>query len=179
MERTFPRVMIAVGLALLLAACATPTPYQAASGESAYGFREERLDPQTWRLHFSGNSVTEREQVEDYLLYRAAELADKEGARGFVVLDRNTERQTHYIGIYQPSFGHFSTHGYFRSSHYHFLHRPGFGATTLRPIDRYTAHATVRLFDEQPPEGLGVPYDANEVISTIGPRIVRPGSAQS
>jgi len=65
-----------VALAAGLTACATPTPYQpnirgqAASG----GYSEVRIEPDRFRVNFAGNSLTSRETVEGYLLFRAAEL---------------------------------------------------------------------------------------------------------
>ena len=88
----------AVGLALAagLAACATPTPYQpnipgqAASG----GFSEMRLEQNRFRVNFQGNTLTSRETVEGYLLFRAAELTVQNGFDGFSIVARATDRQT-------------------------------------------------------------------------------------
>ncbi len=38
------------------------------------GYTSAQLAPDRWQVTFSGNSLTSRETVEDYLLYRAAEL---------------------------------------------------------------------------------------------------------
>ena len=59
--------------ALALAACATATPYQPLRG-SGGGFTEQRLQPDRYRVAFVGNDYTSRQRVENYLLYRAAEL---------------------------------------------------------------------------------------------------------
>ena len=56
----------------LLAACATQTPYQSASTERAYGFQEQWIEDNRVRITFRGNTLTDRETVETYLLYRAA-----------------------------------------------------------------------------------------------------------
>lgn len=74
-------------LALLsVAACQTtsPTPYQPETG--AYGYSEEKLDEHRYLVSFQGNSSTPYAMVEDYLLYRAAELAQSEGAESFAVI---------------------------------------------------------------------------------------------
>ncbi len=169
--------LLAGCLAVWLTACAKPTPYQAAGEQATYGYSEEQLDSRTWRLQFAGNAQTPREQVEDYLLYRAAEVARGAGAGGFVVLDRDVERATAYRGTVQPSYGSSLSSrilffgGRYRGGHYI---RPYPSATYLRPIDRYTAHATIRIFDGTPPGELGVSFDAEEVLSTLGPRIRRP-----
>ena len=85
----------AIVLSLGLAACETATPYQpnipgqATSG----GYSESRLEPDRWRVNFVGNTMTSRETVEGYLLYRAAELTLQNGDDWFAMVDRNTERR--------------------------------------------------------------------------------------
>ena len=56
----------------LIAACAAPTPYQAATERN--GFSELKIEDDRFSVSFRGNSRTPRETVETYLLHRAAEL---------------------------------------------------------------------------------------------------------
>ena len=94
-----------------------------------------------------------------------------------MVLDRDVERATFYRGNIQPSYGSsFSTGIVLFGDHYRDGRnlRPYPRPAYLRPIDRYTAHATIRVFDGTPPEALGVTFDAEEVLATLGPRIRRP-----
>ena len=49
------------------------------------------LDDTHFRVSFSGNDVTSREQVETYLLYRAAELTSAKGFDWFEMVDRHTQ----------------------------------------------------------------------------------------
>lgn len=86
-------VALMAGVALLTA-CATPTPYHPASATDpahADGYREARIEPGRWRVAFSGNSLTSRETVETYLLYRAAELTLQNGHDWFHAVERDTE----------------------------------------------------------------------------------------
>lgn len=55
--------VVALFLALMLAACAKPTPYQPAVDRSG-GYGETLIEPGRWRVTFTGNSVTPREEVE-------------------------------------------------------------------------------------------------------------------
>lgn len=83
---------VLAGTALL--GCATPTPYHAASltdPAHADGYHELRLEPERWRVVFAGNSLTSRETVETYLLYRAAELTLDNGYDWFQAVERDTE----------------------------------------------------------------------------------------
>src|SRR5689334_3716661 len=89
---------VALILAAGLAACATPTPYQprapGSSGASSGGYAESRIEGDRWRVSFTGNTLTSRETVESYLLYRAAELTLQQGFDGFTIVDRATDRHT-------------------------------------------------------------------------------------
>lgn len=75
---------------LALAACATPTPYQPLTAERG-GYAEERLAEDRYRVVFAGNARTPAEQVENYLLRRAAELTLERGYGWFRVSDQRTE----------------------------------------------------------------------------------------
>ena len=83
---------VSMALAAGLAACTTATPYQpnipgqATSG----GYSEIRVEPDRWRVSFQGNTLTSRETVEAYLLFRSAELTVQQGYDWFEMVDRHT-----------------------------------------------------------------------------------------
>ena len=60
-------LLIGVGF---VSGCSTPTAYQ--SADEGYGFTEKKTDDSHYRVEFRGNSLTDREVVETYLLYRLA-----------------------------------------------------------------------------------------------------------
>lgn len=99
--------------AALLAACATTTPYQEASQPGGYdGYSQTVLENDRARVTFGGNSLTKRETVENYLLYRAAELTLEKGYDHFTLIERDTEEKTRLTGtssfsnFYDPYFGY-------------------------------------------------------------------------
>src|SRR5215469_7305743 len=92
------RIVLAAMAALLLAGCETATPYRPAAPGSRQGYSEQRLDQDHWRVSFAGNSATPRETVEDYLLYRAAEITVQQGCDWFETAQRSTERKTTVVG---------------------------------------------------------------------------------
>ena len=162
----------ALAASLMLAACAAlPTPYQPAAGPLSYGYSDEQIDAETWRVSFAGNSVTARGTVEDYLQYHAAEITLAAGAEGFVVVKEDIEKDVTYYGAGYPFGGHIS-HGF---GHGHFS---GFGVSygtgTLSPTNSYTGYATIRVFRQTAPAGPGAAYDAAAVLRVLGPKIVRP-----
>ena len=74
-----------------LAACTTgPTPYQSGVADG-YGYEETAIESDRYLVSFRGNSLTERENVETFLIYRAAELTLEQGRDHFLVVRRDTE----------------------------------------------------------------------------------------
>jgi hypothetical protein len=182
---------VAVALAAGLAACATPTPYQpnvrgqAASG----GFSELRLEPNRFRVNFQGNTLTSRETVEGYLLFRAAELTLENGFDWFTIVDRATERDARtYVEpdpLYRPWYG--SSYGFWRPS-WRYYGR-GFGWRTwdpfwgdpfwanrmdVRTVERFEASAEVVMGKGPKPADDVRAFDARAVAENLRPRIQYP-----
>ncbi len=197
-------VTTALVLAAGLAACATPTPYQPATPTASgprNGFYEAPLESTRWRVGFSGNTVTQREQVEDALLLRAAELTLQQGFDHFVAVNRATERDVRYSAT--PAFGGgfgYSRFGYsrfggypywtphWRAYHPRFGWRPywggGFGYSRfgydpffddidIREIDRYEATAEIVMGRGQRPNDPRA-FNAREVFQNLSARVPRP-----
>lgn len=73
--------------AIVVAACATPTPF-APTDRSGYGFREQRIEADRYVVTFAGNSATPAELVGDSALRRAADLTLSQGYEWFEVVSR-------------------------------------------------------------------------------------------
>jgi hypothetical protein len=85
------RLIIALA-ALSLAACATtPTLYQPSAQPNGVGYSEYRIEPGRYRVTFRGGPGAPPQQVMDYALVRAADLAIRDGYDWFQVADRFTE----------------------------------------------------------------------------------------
>ena len=162
------RVAHAIGalLVLLLAGCAVPTPYQPAT--KGYGYSEQQLESNRYRVTFSGNSVTPRDTVQNYLLYRAAEVTRESRHDYFTVVDQDLERSTTYHGSGFHDFDWGPGH------HSHRAFGLGFGNYTAYPIDSYTAFADIVMADGEKPAGEVNAYDARDVLRQLGPTIERP-----
>ncbi len=77
---------------LFLAACSSPTRYVAdpEPGLGHFGYSEVRIDSVSYEVTFSGNYETAPQTVEQYTLYRAAELTVGSGFDYFVVVHTQT-----------------------------------------------------------------------------------------
>jgi hypothetical protein len=96
--KTFSALLISA-TALLLAACATQTPYKPADKSDSYGYTETRLTSDHYRVVFTGNSTTPADTTRDFALLRAAELTLQNGGDWFQLVSRNTDKKTQTSGV--------------------------------------------------------------------------------
>ena len=173
------RLLAAACAALALAACATSTPYQPAQGGRGYGFSEQRIEENRYRITFRGNSSTTREMVENSLLYRAAELTLQNGYDHFIVVENDTEARTSYSTTSDPAFfGRyaFGYPGYYYAFPYYAY---GFGwgypyDSYTREITRYSAVAFVTMHKGAKPSDNPQAFEAREVVENLRAIVLGP-----
>ncbi|KLI63038.1 CC0125/CC1285 family lipoprotein [Aurantiacibacter marinus] len=173
----------------VLAACATPTPYQPdlPGQRVSGGFSEERLADNRYRVTFTGNCFTSRERVEGYLLYRSAELTLQKQYDWFVIADRLVERdaRTFEEYNYSPYWG--SAYGYWRPYWDYYDPRIGWrrwhpglrepfwaDRVTLRTVEQFTAHAEIVMHRGAVPGNEERAFVARQVIADLESTIERP-----
>ncbi len=149
-----------------LSACATPvqTPYQPLHDEG--GYAEQRIEANRYRVTFVGNVVTTREEVENYLLFRIAELTLSQGFDYFVLSNQDTEANT----LYMQTLTGFDT---FDPFYPRFWPRSTFATGTATPITNYKASAYVVMQKGTKPPTEVNAYDAREVQTSLGPLVRR------
>lgn len=165
------RVFVCFLASAWLIGCATqPTPYQARTNGT--GYAQQQLDSRTWRVQFAGNTNTPRETVENYLLYRSAEIMLSGGHDKFILLEKDIERNVDYRAFgYTPFYGFGSRYGYY----YGLQYGPSFyGPVHYTARSSYAAVATIRAQDGEPAAAGAPVYDANELIQELGETIVLP-----
>ena len=179
----------------LVAACATETTYRPATGSGFYrtGYSDTQIEPNRFRVTFAGNTVTDRDVVERYLLFRAAELTLQNGYDYFVMADRDTNLQSRtystpgigggwgyggFGGYWGPSWRYYGRGFGWRTWDPWF--GGGFGGGPwgndfdIRTIDRYEATAEIVMRKGPIPRDNLRAFDARAVVNSIGPSVVLP-----
>jgi hypothetical protein len=184
MKKVWIAALAVVALSGALAACETPTPYQAAApgAQESGGYSDTQIEADRWRVTFRGNSLTSRNTVENYLLYRAAELTVAQGYDWFEAADRHT--QTH-VETYGDTFGW---------SPYWRFYRGGYGwggwgwggagpgwrdpfwgpDFDVQTVERYEASVEIVMHHGDKPAGDAKAFDAHQVMSNLAGKIAKP-----
>ena len=158
----------AILAAALLAGCAQPTPY--APAVDGKGYKEQQLESDRYRVSFRGNSSTPRETVENYLLYRAAEVTLETGNDRFRIVKQEIESET----VYRTTLSGFNNFGFSRFNYYYQPFFADFATGSSRPITSYEALANIIVISGEENQDDDQTYDARDVIDKLGPTIVRP-----
>lgn len=158
-------------LASVLAGCVTPTPYGPRVEGSSTGYTDERLAQNRYRVTFTGNTVTPRAAVEDYLLYRAAQVTLDSGYAAFEFDTRDTKAKTIYLSTfdnfpYGPGYGPFGW----------YWHNWAFDDTEIqsRPVTRFEAYAEIVMLTSEQAKSEPRSLDARDVMARLGPRVLPP-----
>ena len=178
-------LLISAALSVLATACATPTPYQPASVSSASdGYRDYQVEANRYRVSFSGNSVTDRDTVERYLLFRAAELTLERGCDWFAMADRQTERHSRtYIDhpFSDGPYGYWGPAWRYRGAGFGWRSWDPFWGdpfwdrdVDVRTVDRYEATAEIVLGRGSKPASVHRAFNAREVIANLRDSIQEP-----
>lgn len=164
MKRQNTKGLIALAFsAALLTACATsPTLYGPQTGSRGAGYSEYRLEAGRYRVTFQGNPGAPVNQVSDYALLRAAELALRDGYDWFRVADRVTQQTGSGRGSSLSIGGGSGSYG----------RRSGVGlgvgtSFNLGPGPAVSSSMEVVFGKGQPPRDADV-YDARAIVRTVG-----------
>ena len=167
--------LLSAPVLVLLAACAVPTPYQAADG--GYGYTDQQIEGNRYRVSFDGNSSTPREEVQNYLLYRAAELTVQNGFDYFTIVDRDVERSTRYYShAFVDDFGFRSRRYRGRYGHRRFF-GPRFVSGSSYPINEYSGTADIVMSEGEKPADEPNAYDALDVLQRLQPAVQEPAES--
>lgn len=189
MKNLWITALAAVTLSGALSACETATPYQAASASAqpSDGYGDTQIEADRWRVTFRGNSLTSRNTVENYLLYRAAELTVAQGYDWFEAGQRATDKHTEVYGDtfgWGPSWrfyrgGYGWGRGYGWGGGWGPGWGPGWGGPfgpdfDIQKVERYEASAEIVMHHGDKPAGDAKAFDARQVMSNLAGKIVKP-----
>jgi hypothetical protein len=162
---------LAAAALLAVAACAPagPTGYRALSGK--FGYEDARMADGAWRIVFYASAETARDRLENFVLYRAAELARSEGRPRFAVMEHGfqTLEETPAERERPPPGFEVSGAGFGRADPT--LTREYEAPPGREPEIRLKADMLVCPYDGAPPDRAERLYETAEVLRVLGPSI--------
>lgn len=148
-----------------------------APGEGA--FKASEAGDRRHELTFSGKQLGSREQVERYLLYRAALLTTQRGYSWFVFLhlpgeDGPEDHPIRSDSTIPAPYGHWQPHWTYhqRDIGWQPWH-PEWGtpfwsnAASSKDVDQYEAHAMIEVGSGEKPAGEPTAFDAAKLLSAL------------
>lgn len=95
------RVLLATAgaaLSFAIAGCsstpvAAPTPYKSANSKASYGYSSEKISANQYQVLFKATDKTPADKVQQYALYRAAEVAQEQGFTYLEVINTNIDKK--------------------------------------------------------------------------------------
>lgn len=184
----------------VLGACATATAYKPQVNSDG-GYGDQQIETNRWAVSFTGNTLTDRQTVESYLLYRAAELTQQNGFDNFQIVSRETDAKSRFLstgfsspfyynfygsgfhsgfgpGFRRSSFGgrSFGRRGFSRRGFSSFggFHDPFFGGpSSFSERINYEATAEIVMHKGVKPDDVAF-FSASEVLTNLAPTIVLP-----
>ncbi|HWA92425.1 MAG TPA: hypothetical protein VG889_20475 [Rhizomicrobium sp.] len=144
-----------------LGGCQTATPYAPRTEAHSTGYSDKQLAENRYRVSFRGNSATTREEVEDYLLRRSAEVTLGAGYKWFVFDQRDTKKRTKYVTDFAGWPGWRGVGWYW--------HDWDYGTSTTTAYSSYTAYAEIVLLKDDQASREPRALNANDVLAHLGP----------
>ena len=163
------RLIVVLAVCAGLTACASGPAYRAASEPGDYGYRDTMLTNRQYRVSFTGDYSMALETVQNFALFRAADVAIAHGASRFRVTSRETTPVTSQGPSYYggPSFG-LGYGGYGYGNPYF---GTGFGYTSGGVAEtRYDAVLQIQIGPDVPDQGPNV-YDAEQIKKNLSANV--------
>jgi hypothetical protein len=151
------RIFIIAAAAALASACASQTAiYRSRDDGGRYGYAEMQLEPNRLRVSYNGDTLTSRETVDTYLLYRAAEATLERGFDFFVIVAHDIDETSRYDALAGG--------------------RPRLAGASFREVTSHTAMADIIMFEGEAPPPLANVFNARAVKQSLDSHIQRPAA---
>lgn len=160
MQKNWLHAFLCILMTALLSSCAS-TGYQALDGSA--GYSDTRLDSNTVRVTYYGSVATSNETVQNYLLYRCAQVTLKYGFDYFVIISNytqpvvNTYTSPSFVNYYSNKKG---TAGYAYVT----------GGQTMT-VSREIASAVIKMYSGSKPTSQANAFAAREIQSYLTPAV--------
>lgn len=166
-----PLALIAV--AAVASACTGASLYAPVPERGRYGYSQQQLEQDRFRVSFAGNSLTDLTTVENYVLYRSAEVTVENGGDWFEVVggSNETERQFRGFGGVNTGFNYTFFHPRFGAFGFY---DPFFNDVNIREITRYDVSAEIVIGMGDKPADTPRAYNAHDVIDNLDSFVTRP-----
>ncbi len=156
-----------------ISGCAGPTHYR--PSEDGTGYSDSQIGGDRYWVSYTANSITSYRKLEQYNLYRSAQITLESGQESFVVMDKNSAPAD--FPDYVDAGSRFYRHHDFEHHHLWFGDRvfsDEFSALNSKSLTRNAAAIMITVFSGIDPPVEGKVYQAREVIELFGPSVVRP-----
>jgi hypothetical protein len=161
---------LVISLVLFVQGCAGQTTYHPMS--QGTGYEVQRFDGYRYEVSYTATAITRRSRLEQFLMYRAAQLTLDEGMSRFEVVERDlgagivagmdvagdAERPHHQFEHHHLWFGNES-----------FAENPS--TPQYYPFSLHTVYIVIELLGEGKARHELNTYDAAGIVSTLGPVI--------
>ncbi len=174
-------------LAAALAGCASPSYYQAASPGSYFGYGDRQVDGALHRINYVASPAASLDQTYAFAVYRAAELAQSKGAAYFEVLEGPIHKDAIERFIAKPTAANLKS---FDGKDLSALNTPYLDDPTLQPVRYYRTQTYIYVPVQPPPSPVQISllirllnapsldaakgFDVNDLLTRLGPKIMRP-----
>lgn len=160
------RTALVLSLSIGLVACASGPVYRPAPEPGSYGYRDTMLTSDQYRVSFAGGYGTARETVENFALFRAADLALSHGQTYF----RVNSRETSPI-VNQSNYGPTASVGYGWGWPY-WGTSVGYTGGRGYTETRYETVLQIQLGADLPKDGPNV-YNAQQLKQNLAPAVAQ------
>ena len=165
------RHIVGAMAALAIASCASGPIYERAEGLNDFGYSDQMLEENRYRVSYNGDASTPRAMVENYLLYRMSEITLEQDYDYFKVVDTDTECHTEYEAIGDEPCTRASAYApMFPYCGFGYVCNP---SQTIRETKRYEAVASITLHNGEKPADDPHAFSAQAVQENLSDQIVR------
>ncbi|MEL7031609.1 MAG: hypothetical protein AAGL97_04395 [Pseudomonadota bacterium] len=163
--------IIAAISALLIVGCASTPIYERAEDLNDFGYSDQKIEENRYRVSYNGDASTPRAMVENYLLYRMSEITLEQDYDYFKVIDTDTECHTEYETLGdQPCTRANASAPMFPYCGFGYVCNP---SQTIRETKRYEAVASITLHNGEKPAEDPHAFSALAVQENLRDEILR------